>query len=63
MLDQQGLGYLTEEDLLKHLSSDGRGEPFTLEEFEEMMSAARDPDKGVVVYSDHATIMVPDREG
>ena len=33
------------------------GEPFTAEEFDEMMTAALDPDKKVVFYSEHAELM------
>eukprot|EP00050_Salpingoeca_kvevrii_P022067 m.120625 g.120625 ORF g.120625 m.120625 type:complete len:90 (-) comp9583_c0_seq1:163-432(-) len=33
------------------------GEPFTAEELEEMLAAAVDPEKKVVFYEDHATLM------
>ena len=35
-------------------------EPFTQEELEEMLSAAVDPDKGVVLYKDYASLMAVD---
>lgn len=38
------------------------GEPFTQEEVEEMMSAALDPDKGVILYRDFVTSMLPEAE-
>ena len=34
------------------------GEPFDQEEMVEMMSAAMDPEKRVVVYKDYASMMV-----
>lgn len=34
------------------------GEPFTQEEMEEMLSAAVDPDKGIVFYKDFVSMMV-----
>lgn len=34
------------------------GEPFTQEEMEEMLSAAVDPDKGIVFYKDFVAMMV-----
>ncbi len=33
------------------------GEPFTTEEFDEMMTAAMDPEKRVVFYDEHAELM------
>ena len=35
-----------------------QGEPFTQEEMEEMLSAAVDPDKGIVFYKDFVAMMV-----
>ena len=35
-----------------------KGEPFTQEEMEEMLSAAVDPDKGIVFYKDFVSMMV-----
>lgn len=55
VLDKNKQGYLTQEDLSKALS--GGGEPFSAEEIEEMMSAAVEPDRGLVYYDSHATIM------
>ena len=34
------------------------GEPFTQEEMEEMLSAAVDPDKGIIFYRDFVSMMV-----
>ena len=34
------------------------GEPFTQEEMEEMLSAAVDPDKGIIFYKDFVSMMV-----
>jgi Ca2+-binding EF-hand superfamily protein len=36
------------------------GEPFTQEEMEEMLSAAVDPEKGVIFYKDFVAMMVVD---
>jgi hypothetical protein len=57
MLDPEGKGVLTEEALEKYLVTNGGGEPFTQAEFEEMMTAARDPDTGLVHYAEHALLM------
>ena len=37
------------------------GEPFTQEEMDEMLTAAVDPDKGVVLYRDFIATMVDDQ--
>jgi len=55
VLDQESKGYLTSDELQK-LMIEG-GEPFTQEEMEEMLSAAVDPDKGIVYYKDYASLM------
>lgn len=34
-----------------------KGEPFTQEEMEEMLSAAVDPEKNVILYKDFAALM------
>ncbi len=36
------------------------GEPFTQEEVDEMLTAAVDPEKGVILYRDFVTLMLPD---
>ncbi|XP_074608086.1 dynein regulatory complex protein 8-like [Acropora palmata] len=56
VLDQENKGYLTTEELTKFMSEEG--EPFTQEEMEEMLSAAVDPDKGIVFYKDFVAMMV-----
>lgn len=33
------------------------GEPFTQEELDEFLSAAVDPDRGVVLYKDYVSLM------
>lgn len=38
--------------------NDSIGEPFTQEEMEEMLSAAVDPDKGIIFYKDFVSMMV-----
>ncbi|KAG2467726.1 DRC8 protein, partial [Polypterus senegalus] len=55
VLDQEKKGYLTPEQLTKFMSEEG--EPFTQEEMEEMLSAAVDPDKNVILYKDYVTMM------
>ncbi|XP_078085627.1 dynein regulatory complex protein 8 [Mustelus asterias] len=55
VLDQTKNGYLTQEELTKYLTEEG--EPFTQEEMEEMLSAAVDPDKNVILYKDFVTLM------
>ncbi len=44
---------------LRHVLHDlfDTGEPFTTEEFDEMMTAAMDPEKRVVFYDEHAELM------
>ncbi|XP_020903178.1 dynein regulatory complex protein 8 [Exaiptasia diaphana] len=56
VLDQEKNGYLTTEELTKYMTEEG--EPFTQEEMEEMLSAAVDPEKGVVFYKDFVAMMV-----
>lgn len=36
------------------------GEPFTQEELEEMLSAAVDPDKKIILYKEYASVMAVD---
>ncbi|XP_059841544.1 dynein regulatory complex protein 8 isoform X1 [Hypanus sabinus] len=55
VLDKNNNGYLTQEELTKYLTQEG--EPFTQEEMEEMLSAAVDPDKNVILYKDFAAMM------
>ncbi|RMC12578.1 hypothetical protein DUI87_10099 [Hirundo rustica rustica] len=42
-LDENKCGYITKEDLVKHLTEEG--EPFTQEEMEDMLAVALDPEK------------------
>ncbi len=43
-----------------HLYTTHAGEPFTQEEVDEMLTAAVDPEKGVILYRDFVTLMLPD---
>uniref|UniRef100_A0A8C4RIF5 EF-hand calcium binding domain 2 n=1 Tax=Erpetoichthys calabaricus TaxID=27687 RepID=A0A8C4RIF5_ERPCA len=43
--------------ILKFCNLCSVGEPFTQEEMEEMLSAAVDPDKNVILYKDYVTMM------
>ncbi|XP_071834035.1 dynein regulatory complex protein 8-like [Apostichopus japonicus] len=58
VLDAEKKGHLTVEELTKFMTEEG--EPFTQEELEEMLSAAVDPDKGVIMYKDYASLMAVD---
>ncbi|KAL3872999.1 hypothetical protein ACJMK2_036162 [Sinanodonta woodiana] len=55
VLDQDGKGYLSPEELTKYMLEEG--EPFLQEELEEMLSAAVDPDKRVILYKDYVSTM------
>eukprot|EP00116_Pleurobrachia_bachei_P011853 sb/3472115/ len=56
VLDKDGKGYLTPDELQKYLTTEG--ESFTSEEMEEMLSAAVDQDKQVVYFRDFAPLML-----
>uniref|UniRef100_A0A8C5PFG8 EF-hand calcium binding domain 2 n=1 Tax=Leptobrachium leishanense TaxID=445787 RepID=A0A8C5PFG8_9ANUR len=56
VLDESKKGYLTKDELVKYMSEEG--EPFTQEETEEMISAAVDPDRNVVLYKDYISAMI-----
>ncbi|XP_065051477.1 dynein regulatory complex protein 8-like [Rhopilema esculentum] len=58
VLDQESKGFLTVDELQKLMTEEG--EPFTQEEMEEMLSAAVDPDKGIVYYKDYLSLMAID---
>lgn len=55
VLDQDGKGYLTQDELAKYMTEDG--EPFQQEELEEMLSAAVDPEKGTILYKEYVSRM------
>lgn len=55
VLDSAGKGYLTSEELRKHMTEEG--ESFEQEEMEEMLSAALDPDKNIIQYKDYVSLM------
>ncbi|XP_015713168.1 dynein regulatory complex protein 8 isoform X2 [Coturnix japonica] len=50
-LDENKNGYITKEELVKHMTEEG--EPFTEEEMEEMLSSAIDPKTDAVHYRDY----------
>ncbi|XP_056111788.1 dynein regulatory complex protein 8 [Rhinichthys klamathensis goyatoka] len=58
VLDQQKKGHLEPEELTKYLTQEG--EPFTQEEMDEMLSAAVDPDKNIILYKDFVSTMTCD---
>ena len=60
VLDEDHKSYLTPEDLKKFMMEEG--EPFTQEELDEMLTAAKDPDRGVILYRDFVTLMLPEQE-
>ncbi|MBN3296416.1 DRC8 protein, partial [Amia calva] len=55
VLDQNKKGFLEPEELTKYMSEEG--EPFTQEEMDEMLSAAVDPGKNVILYKDFLEMM------
>ena len=54
-LDIEQNGFLTQEDITKYMTEEG--EPFTQEEIDEFLTAALDPDRGVVLYKDYVSVM------
>uniref|UniRef100_A0A8C9LB60 EF-hand calcium binding domain 2 n=1 Tax=Pavo cristatus TaxID=9049 RepID=A0A8C9LB60_PAVCR len=57
-LDENKSGYITKEELVKHMTEEG--EPFTEEEMEEMLSSALDPETNAVHYRDYISMMIVD---
>uniref|UniRef100_G1NFX6 EF-hand calcium binding domain 2 n=1 Tax=Meleagris gallopavo TaxID=9103 RepID=G1NFX6_MELGA len=57
-LDEKKSGYITKEELVKHMTEEG--EPFTEEEMEEMLSSALDPETNAVHYRDYISMMIVD---
>eukprot|EP01137_Pigoraptor_chileana_P013227 Opistho-2@4603 len=55
ILDADAKGYLTTEELTRALTLNG--EPFSQEEIDEMLTAAVDPEKGVIYYDDYAVLL------
>nr|XP_039249087.1 dynein regulatory complex protein 8-like [Styela clava] len=55
VLDQDKKGCLSQEEITKYMTEEG--EPFTQEEMDEFLSAAVDPDRGVVLYKDYVSLM------
>ena len=55
VLDSEHKGFLSQEELSKFMVEEG--EPFTQEEMDEFLSAAVDPDRGVVLYKDYVAVM------
>ncbi|XP_066500940.1 dynein regulatory complex protein 8 isoform X1 [Hoplias malabaricus] len=58
VLDQEKKGHLDPEELSRYLTQEG--EVFSVEEVEEMMSAAVDPERNVVVYKEFVSLMCSD---
>ncbi|XP_071285220.1 dynein regulatory complex protein 8 isoform X1 [Agelaius tricolor] len=52
-LDENKCGYITKDDLVKHLTKEG--EPFTQEEMEDMLAVALDPVTDTLHYRDYRT--------
>uniref|UniRef100_A0A803VRV1 EF-hand calcium binding domain 2 n=1 Tax=Ficedula albicollis TaxID=59894 RepID=A0A803VRV1_FICAL len=57
-LDENKCGYITKEDLVKHLTENG--EPFTEEEMEDMLAVALDPETNTLNYRDYRIKLVVD---
>ncbi|KAI6071957.1 EF-hand calcium-binding domain-containing protein 2 isoform X2 [Aix galericulata] len=55
-LDENKCGYLTKDELVKHMTEEG--EPFTEEEMEEMLSNGLDPETNTVHYRDYISMMI-----
>ncbi|OAF70684.1 EF-hand calcium-binding domain-containing protein 2 [Intoshia linei] len=59
-LDTEKLGYLTQDQLNKYMTEDG--EPFQVEELEEMYSAAIDSEKGCLIYENYINLIKVENE-
>ncbi|XP_059324970.1 dynein regulatory complex protein 8 [Ammospiza nelsoni] len=57
-LDENKCGYITKDDLVKHLTQGG--EPFTQEEMEDMLAVALDPETDILHYRDYRVKLVVD---
>ncbi|XP_054485942.2 dynein regulatory complex protein 8 isoform X2 [Agelaius phoeniceus] len=57
-LDENKCGYITKDDLVKHLTKEG--EPFTQEEMEDMLAVAPDPVTDTLHYRDYRIKLVVD---
>ena len=60
VLDEDHKSQLTLDTLRRYMTE--HGEPFTADELEEMLKAAEDPEKGVVLFRDFVTLMLPEQE-
>ena len=60
VLDEDHTSHLTPDTLKRYMTEEG--EHFTQEEVEEMMKAATDPEKDVILYRDFVTLMLPEQE-
>lgn len=60
VLDDNHTSHLTPDALKRFMMEEG--EPFSQEEVEEMLTAAKDPEKDVILYRDFVTLMVPEQE-
>merc|ERR1712080_324777 len=61
LLDPEKKEYLSVDEIQAIATEEG--EPFTQEEMEEMLSAAVDPDKGLVYYNEYISMMAVDDDG
>lgn len=59
-LDEDHTSQLTPDALKRFMMEEG--EVFSLEEVEEMLKAATDPEKNVILYRDFITLMLPEQE-
>ena len=60
VLDEDHKSHLTPEDLKRFMMEEG--EAFSQEELDEMLTAAKDPDRGIIFYKDFVTLMLPEQE-
>lgn len=60
VLDKDKKGHLVPEDLKQLMMEEE--ERFRQEEMDEMLQAAVDPDKGVILYRDYVTLMLPEEQ-
>merc|ERR1711881_13530 len=60
VLDQDGKGYLTDEEITNYMTKEG--EPFSQEEMNEMLEAAVDPETGRLYYKNFVNSMIIDEK-
>ena len=59
-LDENHNSELAADTLRRFMTEDG--EPFSQEEVEEMLKAATDPERDVILYRDFVTLMLPEQD-